>query len=364
MRRREFITLIGGVAAMWPLAARAQQPGKLSIVGFLVGVQVPANLVSAFREGLGGRGFVEGQNVSFDLRSAGGDYNRFRTIADEFVHRQVAIIFATGGTAAALAAKSATATIPIVFYMDGDPVGQGLVASLNRPGGNLTGLGWLGFDLGAKRLELLHELLPENPALGILVNPNNPDSDFEVRDIQEAARILKQQAHIFTASSNADFDGVFETLVKQQIGALIVASDAFFSGRRGRIVAINAELSIGVGAVVSVTYKSTGVGEVAPFVDCGNSTSCSECRSHPQGGKAGRPTGVAADQVRVGNQSQRRQGARSRRPTAPACARRRGHRIATFFTAAQNVRFWHKADIPRLSSNVRFRGNSGHCRVA
>jgi putative tryptophan/tyrosine transport system substrate-binding protein len=242
MRRREFISLLGSTA-IWPLAARAQQRA-VPVVGFLMGVQVPANLVSAFREGHGERGHVEGQGVAFDLRSAGGDYNRFRTIADEFVHRHVATIFATGGTAAALAAKSATATIPIVFYMGGDPVSQGLVASLNRPGGNLTGLGWLGFDLGAKRLKLLHELLPKNPALGILMNPSNPDSDFEVRDIQDAARILKQQVQIFTASSDADFDGVFETLVKQQIGALIVASDAFFSGRRGRIVALAARRGV------------------------------------------------------------------------------------------------------------------------
>jgi putative tryptophan/tyrosine transport system substrate-binding protein len=239
MRRREFITLVGSAAASWPLAARAQS--ATPIVGFLMGVQVPANLVSAFRQGLGELGYVEGQSVAFDLRSAGGDYDRFRTIADEFVHRQVAVIFAT---TAALAAKSATAIIPIVFYMGGDPVNQGLVASLNRPGSNLTGVGFLGFALGAKRLELLHELVPENAAVGILVNPSNPDSDFEVRDVQDAARILKQQVHVLTASSDADFDGVFETLVKQQIGALIVASDAFFSGRRGRIVALAARRGV------------------------------------------------------------------------------------------------------------------------
>jgi len=198
----------------------------------------------AFRQGLAELGYVEGQSVAFDLQSAGGDYNRFRTIADEFVRRRVAVIFATGGTAAALAAKSATATIPIVFYMGGDPVSQALVASLNRPGANLTGLGWLGFNLGAKRLELLHELMPQNSVLGILVNPSNPDSDFEVRDLQGAARVLKQQVHILTASSDADFDVVFETIVKQQIGALVVASDVFFSGRRGRIVALAARRGV------------------------------------------------------------------------------------------------------------------------
>jgi putative ABC transport system substrate-binding protein len=242
MRRRDFIKVIAVSAAAWPLAARAQS--ATPIVGFLMGVQVPANLVLAFRQGLGELGYVEGQSVAFDLRSAGGDYNRFRTLADEFVHRPVAVIFSTGGTAAALAAKSATATIPIVFYMGGDPVSRGLVASLNRPDSNLTGLRWLGFDLGAKRLELLHELIPQNSAVGILVNPSNPDSDLEVRDLQDAARILKQQVHILTASSDADFDGVFETLVKQQIGALVVASDAFFSGRRGRIVALAARRGV------------------------------------------------------------------------------------------------------------------------
>jgi putative tryptophan/tyrosine transport system substrate-binding protein len=154
------------------------------------------------------------------------------------VRRQVAVIFATGSTPAALAARAATSTIPIVFYMGGDPVEQRLVASLSRPGGNLTGFGFLGFALAAKRLELLRELLPNAATIGMLVNPANPDSDFEMRDIQDAARILGRHIHTLTASSDADFDGVFATLVNQQIGALIVASDPYFSGRRGRIVAL------------------------------------------------------------------------------------------------------------------------------
>ena len=154
------------------------------------------------------------------------------------VRRQVAVIFATGGTAAALAARTATSTIPIVFYVGGDPVQQGLVASLGHPGGNLTGFGWLGVALAAKRLELLRELLPNGATIGMLVNPAS--HHFEMRDIQDAARILGRQIHILTASSDADFDGVFATLVKQQVGALIVAADAYFSGRRGRIVALAA----------------------------------------------------------------------------------------------------------------------------
>jgi putative ABC transport system substrate-binding protein len=240
MRRRDFITLLGGAATAWPLAAHAQQPA-MPVVGFLSsGPQVFAHMIDAFRQGLNETGYVVGQNVAFEHRAAGSEYDRFRAMADDLVRRQVAVIFATGGTAAALAARTATSTIPIVFYMGGDPVQQGLVASLSRPGGNLTGFGWLGFALAAKRLELLRELLPNGATIGMLVNPANPDSDFEMRDIQDAARILGRQIHILTASNDGDFDGVFAMLVKQQIGALVVGSDAYFSGRRGRIVALAA----------------------------------------------------------------------------------------------------------------------------
>jgi putative tryptophan/tyrosine transport system substrate-binding protein len=238
--RRKFLATLGGVAA-WPLAARAQQP-TMPVIGFLSSgqPQVFAHMIDAFRQGLNETGYVVGQNVAFEHRAAGSDYDRFRAMADDLVRRQVAVIFATGGTAAALAARTATSTIPIVFYVGGDPVQQGLVASLGRPGGNLTGFGWLGVALAAKRLELLRELLPNGATIGMLVNPASPDSDFEMRDIQDAARILGRQIHILTASSDADFDGVFATLVKQQVGALIVAADAYFSGRRGRIVALAA----------------------------------------------------------------------------------------------------------------------------
>jgi ABC-type uncharacterized transport system substrate-binding protein len=241
IRRREFIFILGGTAAAWPLAARAQQPA-MPVVGFLSSGQPQtfAHMIDAFRQGLSQTGYVVGQNVTFEHLAAGSEYDRFRAMADDLVRRQVAVIFATGGTAAALAARTATSTIPIVFYMGGDPVQQGLVASLGRPGGNLTGFSWLGFALAAKRLELLRELLPNGATIGMLVNPTNPDSDFEVRDVQDAARILGRQIHNLTASSDSDFDGVFATLVKQQIGALIVASDAYFSGRRGRIVALAA----------------------------------------------------------------------------------------------------------------------------
>ena len=235
MRRREFMTLLGS-AATWPLAAHA----KIPVVAFLSGVAVPVQLVDAFRQGLGQIGYIEGQNVSFEYRTASGEYDRFRTIADDLVCQQVAVIFATGGTAAALAAKSATSTTPVVFYMGGDPVKQGLVTSLNRPGGNLTGLGWLGFALGAKRLELLRELVPNVTAISLLLNPKNPDSEFEVQDVQEAARVLGRQLHVLPASVEAEIPGAFAKVVQQRDGALIVASDPFFSGRRGLLVALAA----------------------------------------------------------------------------------------------------------------------------
>ena len=159
--RRKFLATLGGAAAAWPIAARAQQPA-MPVIGFLSSgePQVFAHMIDAFRQGLNETGYVVGQNVAFEHRAAGSDYNRFRDMADDLVRRQVAVIFATGGTAAALAARAATSTIPIVFYMGGDPVQQGLVASLGRPSGNLTGFGWLGFALAAKRLELLRQLLP------------------------------------------------------------------------------------------------------------------------------------------------------------------------------------------------------------
>src|SRR5262245_40215765 len=195
-------------------------------------------MIDAFQQGLSDTGYIVGQNVAFEHRAAGSDYDRFNAMANDLVRRQVAVIFATGGTIAAFAAKNATSTIPIVFYVGGDPVKQGLVASLNRPGGNLTGLGWLGVDLGAKRLELLRELVPTGIGIAMLANPNNPDSEFEIRDVQEAARILGRQIHVVSAGSDADFDGVFAMLEKQKTGALIIAGDDYLNGRCSGVVGL------------------------------------------------------------------------------------------------------------------------------
>jgi putative tryptophan/tyrosine transport system substrate-binding protein len=239
--RRKFLATLGGAAATWPLAAGAQQQA-MPVVGFLSSgqPQVFARMIDAFRQGLSETGYIVRQNVAFEHRAAGSDYDRFSAMANDLVRQQVAVIFSTGGTVAALAAKNATSTIPIVFYMGGDPVKQGLVASLNQPGGNLTGLGWLGFALGAKRLELLRELVPNMTEISMLVNPNNPDSQFEIQDVQQAARILGCQLHIVPVGAEAEFAGVFAKLVKPPVGGLVIASDVFFSGRRGLIVALAA----------------------------------------------------------------------------------------------------------------------------
>ena len=238
MQRRGFITLLGGAAATWPLAARAQQKA-MPVIGYLNTGSPDTNppLLVAFRQGLSETGYVEGQNLAIEYRWAEGHYDRLPALAADLVGRKVDLIMA-GSPPSALAAKSATSTIPIVFRGGADPVGDGLVASLARPRGNLTGVGFGGADLTAKRLELLSELVPRAGVIALLVNPNVSTAESVIRDVQEAARTKGLQLHVLKAGSESEIDTAFASLVQLHAGALVVSADPFLSNRREQLVAL------------------------------------------------------------------------------------------------------------------------------
>jgi putative ABC transport system substrate-binding protein len=239
MRRRDVITLLGGATA-WPLAARAQQPA-MPVIGYLGGESPGpfASRLRAFHQGLSETGYVEGRNVAIEYRWAESQYDRLPALVADLVRRQVTVIATPGSTPAALAAKAATATIPIVFQNGIDPVAAGLVASLNRPGGNLTGVTSLNAELGPKLLEVLHELVPTATTLALLVNPNDPDAETRSRDLQAAARTLGlPQLHVLHAGTERDFDRAFATLVKLRAGGLVIAGNTLFSSHSEQLAAL------------------------------------------------------------------------------------------------------------------------------
>jgi putative ABC transport system substrate-binding protein len=243
MRRREFISLITGATA-WPLAVRAQQPA-LPVVGFLHGASPDgyAPMVTAFHQGLKEAGYVEGHNVAIEYRWAEGHNDRLPALAADLVRRQVAGIV-TGGTPSAFAAKAATSTIPIVFSVGIDPVRAGLVASLNRPGGNVTGVAVLTVELAAKRVQLLHELLPTASVIAVLFNPTSPLTEPETSVVQDAARSLGLELHVLNASTESEIDKAFRTLVELRADALIVSVDPFLTNHRAQIVALAARHAV------------------------------------------------------------------------------------------------------------------------
>jgi ABC-type uncharacterized transport system substrate-binding protein len=245
IRRREFVTLLGGAVA-WPLAARAQQPA-MPVVGFLHAnsPEPSANQVAAFRKGLSERGYVEGQNVAIEYRWAHNDNDQLPALAADLVRRRVAVIVALFSTGAALAAKTATTTIPIVFYTAGDPVQAGLVASLSRPGANVTGVTTMAVELGAKRLGLLHELLPGAARFAVLVNPTNPAvAEPFVKEVQEAAAAIGRQIEFFITSTNSDIDAAFASLVQKRADAFLYSPDPLFNNRRIQIVTLAARHAV------------------------------------------------------------------------------------------------------------------------
>jgi ABC-type uncharacterized transport system substrate-binding protein len=258
VKRREFITLLGAAAA-WPFAARAQLPA-MPVVGFLSSAS-PASYtirLRAFRQGLKEAGYVEGQNVAIEYRWAEGQNNRLPAFAAELVHRQVDVIVAGGGTPCAVAAKAATGTIPIIVEVAVDPVAVGFVASLDRPGGNITGVTNLNVEIGPKRLELMHEMLPSVTVIGVLVNPANP-ALFEpfVQSLEVAANRLGLELHVLNASTDRDFDPVFAALDQLKAGALVIGPDVFFNSHIEQIAALT------IGHALPAVYQ------YRPFVEAG-----------------------------------------------------------------------------------------------
>jgi putative ABC transport system substrate-binding protein len=235
--RREFITLLGGAAAAWPPAARAQQPA-MPVIGYLhsASPEPYSSMMAAFRHGLAEAGYVDGQNVTIDYRWAEGQFDHLPALAAELVAHRPAVLVAGGGDVSAVAAKAATTTVPIVFTIGADPVKSGLVASLNRPSGNLTGVTFFTITLGPKRLEMLRELQPKAGKIAMLVNPNslNPDA----KEVQEAARALGQSVHVLDAASEGELDTAFRSLAQERDDALIVVSNPLFTSRREQIVTL------------------------------------------------------------------------------------------------------------------------------
>jgi putative ABC transport system substrate-binding protein len=244
MGRREFVALLGGAAAAWPVAGRGQQP-VMPVIGFLRDTSLAdaAYLVTAFRQGLKEAGFVDGQNVAIEYRWAEGRRDRLPAMAADLVHRQVAVI-AAGGLASALAAKAATTTVPIVFTTGGDPVREGLVASLNRPGGNTTGVSFLTSASGTKRLELLRQLVPKPGVIAELVARNLPQAESERRDVQAAANVIGQELIVVEAGSDRDIESAFATFTQRGAGALFVGTGSFLNSHRERVVALAARYRI------------------------------------------------------------------------------------------------------------------------
>jgi len=271
MKRRELILLLGGTAlASWPLPARAQQPGR-RIIGFLnsTSAAAAAPLVAAFRHALSEAGYVEGQNLAIEYRWAEGNYDRLPALATDLVNRKVEVIAASGGDRSSSAAKAASATMPIVSVIGGDPVASGFVASFARPGGNLTGVSLVTVQLMPKRLEILSELVPQAKTVALLTNPDNPQTDGVIKDVQEAARTKGLRLRTLTAGREDQVEAAFADLAQSPVGAMLIQADPFFNGRSDQIVAAAARQMIptiaewrgfpAVGGLASYGTSLTGV---------------------------------------------------------------------------------------------------------
>jgi ABC-type uncharacterized transport system substrate-binding protein len=354
MRRREFITLVGGAAAASPIAARAQQQEKMPVVGFL-NSQSPdgyADRLRAFRQGLKEVGYIEGDNVAIEYRWAENQMERLPALAAELVRRQVAVI-ATAGRAE-FAAKAATTTIPIVFMTAEDPVRQGLVASLARPGGNLTGINFFAGELTAKRLEFLRELVPQATRVAVLVNPNGPANEPTLRDIEPAARDMGLQIQVLSASTSGEIIAAFDTFVRVRPNALFVAPDPFFTARRVQLVHLATRHAVPAiyGASIYRYWRSNELrSEPDGYVASGRSLR----RPHSQGREASGTAGRAVDQVRTCHQH--RDGPDAWPHCAPLASRpcRRGARMKRreFITLLGGAAAWPLAARAQQSERMR-----------
>ena len=246
MKRRKFITLLGGTAVLWPIGGFAQQP-TMPVIGYL-STRSPnesAHIVTAFRNGLNEMGYFQGENATIEYRFAEGRYDRLSALASDLVRRPVNVLVATGGTAATIAAKPVIpATMPLVFAMGGDPVTLGIVASLARPGGNVTGVSFLVNALAAKQIELLQELVPRAATIGFLVNPNSPNLASELKEAQAAMAVFGHKLVVVEVTTESDFDRAFKSLVQARVAALFVEVDAFFTDQRAKIVALAAQYAL------------------------------------------------------------------------------------------------------------------------
>jgi len=321
VKRREFITLLGGAAA-WPLAASAQQPAR-PVIGYLNsrarGDSVTA--LAAFHRGLKEAGYIEGHNVAIEYRWAEGHYDRLRVLAADLVHRQVTVITATTNPAT-LAAKAATAIVPVVFFTGDDPVTTGLVASLNRPGGNLTGVTTLNVEIGPKRLELLHELVPGATTFALLVNPGNPFSETLSRDAEAAARALGLQLHVLQASTEGELNTAFASLVHLRAGALFIGNDAFFASRSEQLAALALRYAV---PTIFAYHEFAAAGGLMSYGSNLKRSLSSDRRLHRPNTRrreAGRPAGLASHESRTHSQPQDRQGTRTDHSVAAPGPRR------------------------------------------
>jgi ABC-type uncharacterized transport system substrate-binding protein len=241
--RREFVVGLGGATVAWPLTTRAQQPPIPPVIGWLSGISAEAMqpTLAAFRKALSDAGYVEGRDVQIEYRFADGKYDLLPAMAADLVARRVAVIASGGGEPAAFAAKAATSTVPIVIVIGGDPVKEGLVASLSRPGGNITGATLFAYEMESKRLGLIHEAVPAAKTIAVLVNPLNPNVESQLRDVREAAARIGVNVVVLNAKADGEFEGVFAMMAQQQAGALLVAGDPFFNARRVHLIALSAQ---------------------------------------------------------------------------------------------------------------------------